>query len=202
MAKNLIPKIAELLGLELGEKFKIKGDVGTYEFGLEGLWGDYGTDAEALEAILCGSAEIAKLPWKPKKGDAYFTFVLMGDKWGVGSLHWGGFPNEYGLLEKGWVYRTCAEAQSALPAVAKEIGAEYELPTSYTETVEQWEPKVGETYYSFCRFLGEWCAWQQQWLNHPFDLALLAKGWVYRTQEEAEAALPKVAAELGVEYKL
>lgn len=202
MAKNLIPKIAELLGLELGEKFKIKGDVGTYEFGLEGLWGDYGTDAEALEAILCGSAEIAKLPWKPKKGDAYFTFVLMGDKWGVGSLHWGGFPNEYGLLEKGWVYRTCAEAQSALPAVAKEIGAEYELPTSYTETVEQWEPKVGETYYSFCRFLGEWCAWQQQWSNHPFDLALLAKGWVYRTQEEAEAALPKVAAELGVEYKL
>ena len=202
MAKNLIPKIAELLGLELGEKFKIKGDVGTYEFGLEGLWGDYGTDAEALEAILCGSAEIAKLPWKPKKGDAYFTFVLMGDKWGVGSLHWGGFPNEYGLLEKGWVYRTCAEAQSALPAVAKEIGAEYELPTSYTDTVEQWEPKVGETYYSFCRFLGEWCAWQQQWLNHPFDLALLAKGWVYRTQEEAEAALPKVAAELGVEYKL
>ena len=202
MAKNLIPKIAELLGLELGEKFKIKGDVGTYEFGLEGLWGDYGTDAEALEAILCGSAEIAKLPWKPKKGDAYFTFVLMGDKWGVGSLHWGGFPNEYGLLEKGWVYRTCAEAQSALPAVAKEIGAEYELPTSYTETVEQWEPKVGETYYSFCRFLGEWCAWQQQWSNHPFDLALLAKGWVYRTQEEAEAALPKVAAEFGVEYKL
>ena len=67
MAKNLIPKIAELLGLELGEKFKIKGDVGTYEFGLEGLWGDYGTDAEALEAILCGSAEIAKLPWKPSK---------------------------------------------------------------------------------------------------------------------------------------
>lgn len=126
MAKNLIPKIAELLGLELGEKFKIKGDVGTYEFGLEGLWGDYGTDAEALEAILCGSAEIVKLPWKPKKGDAYFTFVLMGDKCGVGSLHWGGFPNEYGLLEKGWVYRTCAEAQAALPKVAAEMGVEYE----------------------------------------------------------------------------
>lgn len=182
--------------------WETKGTISKSKFGLEGLWGDYGTDAEALEAIPCGSAEIAKLPWKPKKGDAYFTFVLMGDKWGVGSLHWGGFPNEYGLLEKGWVYRTCAEAQSALPAVAKEIGAEYELPTSYTETVEQWEPKVGETYYSFCRFLGEWCAWQQQWSNHPVDLALLAKGWVYRTQEEAEAALPKVAAEFGVKYKL
>lgn len=213
MAKNLIPDIAKMLGVELGEVFKVKGEEElTYRFTVDGLklitHDNSGIEiAEisanvAFAALVNGKDEIVKLPWKPKKGDAYFTFVLMGDKWGVGSLHWGGFPNEYGLLEKGWVYRTCAEAQSALPAVAKEIGAEYELPTSYTETVEQWEPKVGETYYSFCRFLGEWCAWQQQWSNHPFDLALLAKGWVYRTQEEAEAALPKVAAELGVEYKL
>lgn len=127
MAKNLIPKIAELLGLELGEKFKIKGDVGTYEFGLEGLWGDYGIDAEALEAILCGSAEIVKLPWKPKKGDVYFTFGLLGSKWVVRSLWWGGFPEEYALLDKGWVYRTCEEAQAALSAVAREMGVEYKL---------------------------------------------------------------------------
>lgn len=74
-----------------------------------------------------GKDEIIKLPWKPKKGDVYFTFGLLGDKWVVRSLHWGGFPNEYGLLEKGWVYRTCAEAQSALPAVAKELGVKYRL---------------------------------------------------------------------------
>ena len=35
----------------------------------------------------------------------------------------------------------------------------------------------------------------------PRDCALLDKGWVFRTKEEAEAALPKVAAEMGVEYK-
>lgn len=207
---NLIPKIAKMLGVELGEEFKIdirSNDI--FQITESGIWmkKDVNKD-EWVEMpfefmMLCnGDANIVKLPWKLKKGDAYFSFVLMGDKWGVGSLHWGGFPNEYGLLEKGWVYRTCAEAQAALPAVAKEIGAEYELPTSYTETVEQWEPKVGETYYSFCRFLGEWCAWQQQWSNHPFDLALLEKGWVYRSREEAEAALPKVAAEMGVEYEL
>lgn len=209
MAKNLMCEICKMLGVELGEEFKVVYKTHfeiICNFTMAGLFvhkGDSGKyEKELLADIICGKAEIVKLPWKLKKGDAYFSFVLMGDKWGVGSLHWGGFPNEYGLLEKGWVYRTCAEAQAALPAVAKEIGAEYELPTSYTETVEQWEPKVGETYYSFCRFLGEWCAWQQQWSNHPFDLALLAKGWVYRTQEEAEAALPKVAAEFGVEYRL
>lgn len=211
MAKNLISAITHMLGVEIGEDFKVKGDNElTYRFTNDGLELTHDSGIElakisanvAFAALLNGTDEIVKLPWKPKKGDVYFTFVLMGDKWGVGSLHWGGFPNEYGSLEKGWVYRTCAEAQAALPAVAKEIGVEYELPTSYTETVEQWKPKVGETYYSFCRFLGEWCAWQQQWSNHPFDLALLAKGWVYRTQEEAEAALPKVAAEFGVEYAL
>lgn len=127
MAKNLIPQIAHMLGVELGEKFKIRGDGGTYEFGLEGLWGDYGIDAEALEAILCGSAEIVKLPWKPKKGDVYFTFGLLGSKWVVRSLWWGGFPEEYALLDKGWVYRTCEEAQVALSAVAREMGVEYKL---------------------------------------------------------------------------
>lgn len=212
MAKNLIPEICKMLGVEIGEEFQVKGDDNemTYIFTDDGLKVTFAGGIEISQiainsdfvALVMGKDEIVKLPWKPKKDDVYYTFELLSGKWVVRSFWWGGFPNEYALLDKGWVYRTCAEAQAALPAVAKEIGAEYELSTSYTETVEQWEPKVGETYYSFCRFLGEWCAWQQQWSNHPFDLALLAKGWVYRTQEEAEAALPKVAAELGVEYKL
>lgn len=207
MAKNLIPEITRMLGVEIGEEFKIKGATGVdstiFWFDLDGLHTETCEMADVtLWQLVLGNETIVKLPWKPKKDDVYYTFELLSGKWVVRSFWWGGFPNEYALLDKGWVYRTCAEAQAALPAVAKEIGAEYELPTSYTETVEQWEPKVGETYYSFCRFLGEWCAWQQQWSNHPFDLALLAKGWIYRTQEEAEAALPAVAAEMGVKYVL
>lgn len=129
MAKNLIPEIAKMLGVELGEKFKIKGDVGTYEFGLEGLWGDYGTDAEALEAILCGSAEIAKLPWKPKKGEKYwgFWYSSVNDAWLVLLYTWANNPADFALYKAGWVYRTEKEAKAALPAVAKEMGVEYEL---------------------------------------------------------------------------
>ena len=133
---NLIPQIAQLLGVELGEAFKVKGDdETTYIFTADGLKLTYDggigiveiSSDVAFTALVNGQDEIVKLPWKPKKGDVYFTFELLGCKWVVRSLWWGGFPNEYALHDKGWVYRTCEEAQAALPAVAKEIGVEYEL---------------------------------------------------------------------------
>ena len=131
MAKNLIPQIAKMLGVELGEEFKV-----VYKTGFEiicnftkagvfvqGCSARY--NKELLADIVCSKVEIVKLPWKPKKGECYFTFVIMGDKWGVGSLHWDGFPNEYALLDKGWVYHSQAEAEAALPKVAAEMGVEY-----------------------------------------------------------------------------
>lgn len=141
MAKNLIPEIAYMLGVEIWEEFKIKDKHGefvsdkTYKFSENALMYFHQEDDNiyrivsrtTLCSLLNGNYGIVKLPWKPKKGEYYYTFELLGDKWVVRSLHWGGFPNEYGLLEKGWVYRTCAEAQSALPAVAKEMGVDYEL---------------------------------------------------------------------------
>lgn len=136
MAKNLIPEIARMLGVELNEEFKIKGYDGlTYKFVNYGLklsfQNDIGITAiptnVALVNLLNGNDEIIKLPWQPKKGDVYFTFGRLGDKWVVRSLWWGGFPEEYALLDKGWVYRSEKEAQAALPSVAKELGVEYKL---------------------------------------------------------------------------
>ena len=136
MSKNLIPEIARMLGVEIGEEFEIKGYKGlAYKFvddelivnstddkGCSGL-----TANMTLVSLLKGEREIVKLPWKPKKGDAYFTFVLMGDKWRICPTFYFGFPNEYALLDKGWVYRTKEEAEAALPKVAAEMGVEYEL---------------------------------------------------------------------------
>ena len=139
MAKNLIPQIARMLGVGIGEEFKIKGyEEWLYKFDNDRvLMFKHNDDVKmpvapvsvyvAFLALLRGECEIIKLPWKPKKGEYYFTFVIMGDKWGVGSLHWDGFPNEYALLDKGWVYRSQAEAEAALPKVAAEMGVEYEL---------------------------------------------------------------------------
>lgn len=136
MAKNLIPEIARMLGVEIGEKFKVKGeDELTYRFDSDGLelTHDSGIELAQIAAnvvfvdLVNGKDEIVKLPWKPKKGDVYFTFGLLGSKWVVRSLWWGGFPEEYALFDKGWVYRSEEEAQAALPKVAAEIGVEYKI---------------------------------------------------------------------------
>lgn len=132
MAKNLILEICKMLSVELGEEFKVDRDDRTYWLDLDGLHSGEcvaeDEDDAMLHDLLCGEVEIVKLPWKPKEGEDYYTFI-------------------YDCYHK-------------------------------------------------------WCVWQQRWSNHPFDLALLEKGWVYRSREEAEAALPKVAAEMGVEYEL
>lgn len=136
MAKNLIPEIAQMLGVEIGEEFKVKGDdETTYIFTDDGLKLTYDGGIGIVEIssdvafvdLVNGKDEIVKLSWKPKKGDVYFTFGLLGDKWVVRSLWWGGFPEEYALLSKGWMYRTEKEVQAALPTVAKELGVEYKL---------------------------------------------------------------------------
>ena len=134
MAKNLIPEIAKMLGVELGEEFKIKGREGAiYRFDADGLKVIYSYQKRLtfanmmLSSLLAGKVEIVKLPWKPKKGDGYYTFEIFRGKWVVRSLWWTGAPCNYALLDKGWVFRTKEEAEDALTKVAAEMGVEYEI---------------------------------------------------------------------------
>lgn len=136
MAKNLIPEIARMLGVEVGEEFQIK-EYGEriYRFANSGLQLIYDNGVQnlntttnmALSGLLSGDFEIVKLPWKPKEGDTFYSFDIRYGKWVVCSYMWVRVPCNYALLDKGWVYKTCAEAQAALPDVAKELGVEYEL---------------------------------------------------------------------------
>lgn len=146
MSKNLIPQIAQMLGVELGEEFKIKGydgliykltDAGlelTTVDGQKTKWFDHG----ALSSLLKGKMEIVKLPWKPKEGTEVYTFSFTTHEynsrfcphkgiWYVTKWNWAGFPCQIAALDKGWVFRTKQEAEAALPAVAKEMGVDYEL---------------------------------------------------------------------------
>lgn len=127
---NLIPKIAEMLGVELGEEFKVVSKDGseracriTYA-GLLVSGSSY--SKRLLMDIVCGDAEVVKLPWKPIVGDAYYSFKIDG-KLKVESFFWVALFTNYVLLNKGWVYRTKKEAEAALPAVAAEMGVEYDL---------------------------------------------------------------------------
>lgn len=135
MAKNLIPKIVKMLGVELGEEFKVdKYDELTFKFAENMLMAraDFkgakrGITYVVLSELLGGDVEIIKIPWKPKKGDIYYSFNLVYGTWVVCQHVLTGSPFDYALLDKGWVYRTCEEAQAALPKVAAEMGVEYEL---------------------------------------------------------------------------
>lgn len=135
MAKNLMCEICKMLGVELGEEFKVVYKT-RFEiicnFTMAGLFvhkGDSGKyEKELLADIICGKAKIVKLPWKPKKGELYYSFGFRScPKWGVSQQNWENHPCDYALLNKGWVYRTRAEAEAALPKVAAEMGVSYEL---------------------------------------------------------------------------
>lgn len=136
MSKNLIPEIAKMLGVELGEEFKIKGDKGfedkTFYLTIRGLKAklDQYPKKElpamaALDSLLFGDTEIIKLPWKPKKGELVYTFCFCigsNDKWTVTWRHWENRVEEIALLKAGWIYRSRAEAERALQDVAVEEG--------------------------------------------------------------------------------
>lgn len=141
MSKNLIPEIAKMLGVELGEEFKIKGyEEWFYKFDNDRvLMFKHNDDVKmpvapvsvyvAFLALLRGECEIIKLPWKPKKGETYWGFLYSqrNDAWLLCLYTWGNNPEDCAFYKAGWVFHTKEEAKAALPAVAKEMGVEYKL---------------------------------------------------------------------------
>lgn len=141
MAKNLIPEICKMLGVEIGEEFKIKGyEEWFYKFDNNRvLMFKHNDDVKmpvapvsvyvAFLALLRGECEIIKLPWKPKKDETFYTFGIHAteNKWVVVSAKWWDNVKNLALYKIGWIYRSQTEAEAALPAVAAEMGVRYEL---------------------------------------------------------------------------
>lgn len=131
-------QVAQMLGVAIGEEFKIKGeDELTYRFDSDGLklTHDSGIELAKISAnvafvdLVNGKDEIVKLPWKPKQDETFYTFGIHAteNKWVVVSVKWWDNVKNLALYKIGWIYRSQAEAEAALPAVATEIGVEYEL---------------------------------------------------------------------------
>lgn len=131
MAKNLIPEIAKMLGVELGEEFKFGNNNVKFWFDLDGLHSEEFETADlTFYRLARGDAEIVKLPWKPKEGQTVYGFYARGISRSleVISFVWvGSVVSHQALVKAGWVFPTREEAEAALPAVAAEIGVEYEL---------------------------------------------------------------------------
>lgn len=86
MRKNYMAKVAKLLGVELGESFKITSDTGGdyqkyyrltennwIEFSDDGVEWKMTTAAALLKYILMGDIRIVKLPWRPREGEKYYV---------------------------------------------------------------------------------------------------------------------------------
>lgn len=120
---NLIPKIAELLGVEVGEEFKvidIFGDDSLYKFEGTGLFEKSNekdsfwsiTSDYKLRDLLIGVLKIEKIPYKPKAGEWYFMFLFCGGDFCIAGTQF----NEYSIQDLTNVYcgncfRTREEAQ-------------------------------------------------------------------------------------------
>ena len=138
---NLIPEICKMLSVELGEEFKVRSIFGgspnnkIYHFGTKELFYTHEKnqnkikDEYTLTELINGDCKIIKLPWKPKKDETFYTFGIHAteDKWVVVSCKWWGNVKNLALYKLGWIYRSQAEAEAALPAVAKEMEVSYEL---------------------------------------------------------------------------
>ncbi len=139
MTKNLFPEIAHRLGVGLEEEFTIETCIeATFKFTSDGLMERFDYDGVQwinsslmLCRLLKGDLGIIKFPWKPRIGEYYWTFDLSNTstseliKWTIGHFQWENSPLDVCAFKNGWVFRTAEDAESALPAVAEEMGVKF-----------------------------------------------------------------------------
>lgn len=121
---NYMAKIAEMLGVELGEVFCMKHPrfhrgLREYQITENGFLSrdhvceEWSMCAEGdFERLFCGQIEIIKRPWKPKRYDSYW--VLCGgvyDEPEVLSATWFGSVHDLMYYKNGWAYRTKEECE-------------------------------------------------------------------------------------------
>ena len=120
MAKNYMPEIAKMLGVEVGEIFKMTDYNSLYRFTERGLEfkGTAGWClSERIEWLLTGRNEILKLPWQPKEGDRYY-FPATDFQYSRPEA-WDNHPIDFALKEAGMAFKTKEECEAALPELRK-----------------------------------------------------------------------------------
>ena len=118
MTKNLMPEIAKLLGVELGEEFIIENAdrKETVVLGMDGLHviqpnNVLGPDhGKLLSKVLQGLYEVKKLPWEPREGERY-CYPSVSAK-NVDCTDWICCSFDYAMKALGMIYKTPEEAQA------------------------------------------------------------------------------------------
>lgn len=128
MAKNYMPEIAKMLGVEVGEKFNVSSCGQTLykltEDGLSCLVCDKWVEQAdfAFMALIKGKYKIIKLPWEPKYGDKYYYPESNFTR--VSWYKWANDSVDFTLKEAGMIFRTKEECEAALPELRKKYLSE------------------------------------------------------------------------------
>lgn len=129
MIKNLIPEIARLLGVEVGEEFEIvnlrveNDEEHTVRFTENSFqlytendgWVDI---VRPIGGLIIGNFKIIKRPWKPKVGELFYSYV--GDNWAIFKDRWLNVVDDLVFLKHGLVFKTEEEAIKKRPCLYKE----------------------------------------------------------------------------------
>ena len=121
---NHMAEVAKLLGVELGESFKItsdtEGDYHNYyrftennclEMSDDGIEWKMTTAAALLKYILMGDIRIIKLPWKPRKGEKYYIPYISTQQKGMHvTYYWNNDDIDIEHYRMGLVCKTQEEA--------------------------------------------------------------------------------------------
>lgn len=114
MAKNHMPEVAKMLGVEIGEWFRIN-EIGHYHptlYRLEnsGAWDENDNVADdIIPALITGSYEIIKLSWKPKFKEGYYYPCTYEQK--IFYTLWVNSTFDYAMHNLGMCYKTIKEAR-------------------------------------------------------------------------------------------
>lgn len=132
---NYYKQIAEMLGVELEEEFRIKGNYTgainksrykiTQEEGLMYTCGIAGWTTSGLMAhIISGEFSVVKLPWKPKYGETYWYYSEAFKH--ACSSEWRGSLCDLLYWKSGNFFKTKKEANEKGYAFWEELKKEYE----------------------------------------------------------------------------
>lgn len=120
MAKNFMPEIAKMLGVEVGEEFTIenKDRKETVVLAADGfhvirpnnvLSPDHGF---LLSKVLQGLYEVKKKPWEPKNCDDYYVLNVTTGR--IERYSWGANTFDLAVKSLGIIHRTKEEAEAHL----------------------------------------------------------------------------------------
>lgn len=121
MSKNYMPEVAKMLGLEINEEFDLiyetgqKSDWGPYKITSDGLVDESGSwtlNETAILNLLKGNYSLQKRPWRPKKGELFWTINGKGN---VEKYHFLNDMCDLALLNMGNCFPTKKAAKAAVP---------------------------------------------------------------------------------------